>query len=134
MTTASKITLLRVVMIPVFVVIMLLDFKYSTIIALAVFILASITDSVDGYIARKYNQVSDFGKFIDPLADKLLVMSAMLILVQWGQMPAWAAIIILAREFSVTGLRLVAVESGVVIAAAVSGKIKTFVSIVALNG
>lgn len=132
MTTASKITLLRVVMIPVFVVIMLLNFKYSTIIALAVFILASITDSVDGYIARKYNQVSDFGKFIDPLADKLLVMSAMLILVQWGQMPAWAAIIILAREFSVTGLRLVAVESGVVIAAAVSGKIKTFVSIVAL--
>ena len=86
MTTASKITLARVVMIPVFMVFLLLNWNWA---ALAVFVIASLTDSVDGYIARHYNQVSDFGKFLDPLADKLLVISAMVIFVQWGRMPAW---------------------------------------------
>jgi len=132
MTTASKVTMVRIVMIPVFFVIMMLDFPYSDLLALLIFAIASATDGVDGYIARKYNQISDFGKFIDPLADKLLVMSAIMIFVQWGQMPSWAAMIIITREFAVTGLRLVAVEGGVVIAAGTSGKIKTVTSIVAI--
>lgn len=129
MTTASKITLLRVLMIPVFMVLLLMGYNIP---ALVVFIVASCTDFVDGYIARHYNQVSNFGKFLDPLADKLLVISCMLIFVQWGRMAAWAVMIVLAREFAVTGLRLVAVESGRVIAAAMSGKVKTFSTMVGL--
>lgn len=132
MTTASKITMLRIALIPVFFVVMLLDFSGHTWLALAIFILASVTDSIDGHIARKYNQVSDFGKFIDPLADKLLVIAAILIFVAHGQMASWAAMIIITREFAVTGLRLIAVENGLVIAAARSGKIKTIVSLVGL--
>ena len=122
MTTASKITLIRVLMIPVFMVLLLLGYNIP---ALIVFIVASCTDFVDGYIARHYNQVSDFGKFLDPLADKLLVISCMVIFVQWNRMAAWALMLVLTREFAVTGLRLVAVEGGRVIAAAMSGKIKT---------
>jgi len=121
-TTASKLTILRVLMIPAFMAVLLLGNHW---IALSIFIVASVTDFVDGYIARKYNQVSDFGKFLDPLADKLLVLSAMLIFVQWGRMPSWAVMIVLAREFAVTGLRLVAVDNGRVIAAGRSGKVKT---------
>ena len=132
MTTASKVTMIRIALIPVFFVVMILDFPYSDWISLIIFALASITDSVDGYIARKYNQVSNFGKFVDPLADKLLVVSAILLFVQRGQMAAWAAMIIVAREFAVTGLRLIAVEGGVVIAAGISGKIKTTVSVIAI--
>ena len=93
--------------------------------ALTVFILASVTDFVDGYIARHYNQVTDFGKFMDPLADKVLVMAAMLWFVEAGRFPAWALLIVIVREFAVTALRLVAVEGGRVIAAAWSGKVKT---------
>ncbi len=129
MTTASKITLLRVLMIPVFMVLLLMGYSIP---ALIVFIVASCTDFVDGYIARHYNQVSNFGKFLDPLADKLLVISCMVIFVQWGRMPAWAVMIVLTREFAVTGLRLVAVESGRVIAAAWLGKIKTACTMVGL--
>ena len=129
MTTASNITLVRVLMIPVFMALLLLGYNIP---ALIVFIVASCTDFVDGYIARHYNQVSNFGKFLDPLADKLLVISCMLIFVQWGRMAAWAVMIVLAREFAVTGLRLVAVESGRVIAAAMSGKVKTFSTMVGL--
>lgn len=132
MTTASKITVVRIAMIPVFFVVMLLDFSGSWIVSLAVFAVASLTDSLDGYVARKYNQVSNFGKFIDPLADKLLVTAAILLFIERGQMSAWAVMIIIAREFAVTGLRLVAVEGGRVIAAAKSGKIKTAASIVAI--
>ena len=129
MTTASKITLIRVLMIPVFMVLLLLG---HNIAALAVFIVASCTDFVDGYIARHYDQVSDFGKFLDPLADKLLVISCMVIFIQWGRMAAWAVMIVLTREFAVTGLRLVAVEGGRVIAAAMSGKVKTASTMVGL--
>ena len=129
MTTASKITLVRVIMIPIFMVLLLLGYRWA---ALAVFILASVTDFVDGYVARHYNQVSDFGKFLDPLADKLLVTACMLIFTEWGRMPAWAVMIVLAREFAVTGLRLVAVGNGRVIAAGWSGKVKTFSTMVGL--
>ena len=100
--------------------------------ALAVFIIASLTDFIDGYIARKYHQVSDFGKFLDPLADKLLVISAMAMFCEWGVMPAWALMIVLTREFAVTGLRLVAVQNGTVIAAGWSGKVKTASTMVGL--
>lgn len=132
MTTANKITLIRILMVPVFMAVMLNDFPYSNIVGLVIFAVASFSDAIDGYIARHYNQVTDFGKFLDPLADKLLVTSAILIFVGWGQVRSWVAMIIIAREFAVTGLRLVAVSNGKVIAAGLSGKIKTFVSVVAI--
>lgn len=125
MNTANKLTLLRVLMIPVFLLALYLDFPFNKIVALVIFILASITDFIDGYIARNFNQVTDFGKFMDPLADKLLVTSAMLWFVEVGQMAAWVLLIVIAREFAVSGLRMVAAPKGVVIAAAWSGKIKT---------
>ena len=135
MTLASKITLIRVAFIPVYMVLMYLSGgcpNYWMWIALGVFILASLTDFVDGQIARRCNQVSDFGKFLDPLADKLLTIACMTMFCQWGQVPAWALMIVLTREFAVTGLRLVAVGKGVVIAAGWSGKVKTACSMVGL--
>ena len=135
MTTASKITLVRVAMIPAFLVTMYLSKGQAGMwmwISLALFIVASLTDFVDGHIARKYNQVSDFGKFLDPLADKLLVISAMSMYCEWGVFPAWALMIVLTREFAVTGLRLVAAGKGTVIAAGKSGKIKTASTMVGL--
>ena len=125
MNTANKLTLTRVVMIPLFLVILYWDFPFHQYVALAVFVLASATDFVDGYIARHYDQVTDFGKFMDPLADKVLVMAAMLWFVEAGRFPAWALLIVIVREFAVTALRLVAVEGGRVIAAGWSGKVKT---------
>ena len=122
MTTANKITIFRVILIPVFLVLMYLRFPGHTYWAFGVFVLASLSDFVDGYIARHYNQVTDFGKFMDPLADKLLVVAAMLLFVEQHQMPAWALLLVVAREFAVTGLRLIAVDNGRVIAAAWSGK------------
>ena len=135
MTTASKITLVRVAMIPAFLVTMYLSAGQSGLwmwISLGIFVIASLTDYVDGYIARKYNQVSDFGKFLDPLADKLLVIAAMLMFCEWGMFPAWALMIVLTREFAVTGLRLVAVGKGKVIAAGWSGKVKTASTMIGL--
>ena len=136
MTLASKITLVRVFLIPVVMVFMYLSGGAAgnlwLIIALAVFIIASLSDYVDGHIARKYHQVTDFGKFLDPLADKLLVIAVMTIFCQWGLMPAWALVIVLTREFAVTGLRLVAVGKGTVIAAGWSGKVKTASTMVGL--
>lgn len=125
MNTANKLTLLRVVMIPVFMAALYVEFPFHMIVALTVFILASVTDFIDGYIARNFNQITDFGKFMDPLADKLLVTSAMLWFVEVGQMSAWVLLIVIAREFAVSGLRMVAAPKGVVIAAGWSGKIKT---------
>ena len=135
MTTASKITLIRVAFIPFFMLLMYLSGGLPGLwmwISLGVFIIASLTDYVDGHIARKYDQVSDFGKFLDPLADKLLVIAAMTMFCQWGMMPAWALMIVLTREFAVTGLRLVAVGKGKVIAAGWSGKIKTASTMIGL--
>ena len=135
MTLASKITLIRVAFIPIYMVLMYLSGGQPGLwiwLALAVFILASITDYVDGQIARRCNQISDFGKFLDPLADKLLTISAMAIFCQWGMMSAWALMLVLTREFAVTGLRLVAVGKGKVIAAGWSGKIKTASTMIGL--
>ena len=134
MTTASKITLVRVVLIPVFMVLLLCSGGNDALrwAALAMFVVASISDFVDGYIARHYNQVTDFGKFLDPLADKLLVTACMMIFVGQGRMLSWIVFIVIAREFAVTGLRLVAVGNGRVIAAGWSGKIKTSCTMVGL--
>ena len=135
MTLASKITLVRVAMIPAFMVTMYLSggqMGVWMIVSLALFIIASLTDFVDGQIARKFNQVSDFGKFLDPLADKLLTIAAMTMFCEWGVFPAWALMIVLTREFAVTGLRLVAVQKGTVIAAGWSGKVKTASTMVGL--
>lgn len=135
MTTASKITLIRVFFIPIFMVFMYLSGGQPGLwmwLSLGVFILASITDYIDGEIARKYNQVSDFGKFLDPLADKLLTIAAMTMFCEWGSFPAWALMIVLTREFAVTGLRLVAVGKGKVIAAGWSGKVKTASTMIGL--
>ena len=136
MTNASKITLARVALIPIYMVFMYLSGGVANAwqlwTALAIFVFASLTDYVDGYIARKYNQVSDFGKFLDPLADKLLTIAAMTMFCEWGIFPAWALMIVLTREFAVTGLRLVAVGKGNVIAAGWSGKIKTASTMVGL--
>lgn len=125
MNTANKLTMLRVLLIPVFLLVLYFQFPFHMLFALAIFILASVTDFVDGYIARHYDQVTDFGKFMDPLADKVLVMAALLWFVESGRLPAWALLIVIVREFGVTALRLIAVEHGRVIAAAWSGKIKT---------
>ena len=132
MNTANKLTLLRVILIPVYLVIWHLDFAGNNIVALIIFIAASITDFVDGYVARHYDQVTDFGKFMDPLADKVLVLTSMICFCAMGRFPAWALVIVMAREFAVSGLRLVAVDNGRVIAAGWSGKVKTFSTMVCL--
>ena len=122
-------------MIPAFLITMYLSGGRSGLwmyISLGIFIAASLTDFVDGYIARHYNQTTDFGKFLDPLADKLLTIAAMCMFCEWGVFPAWALMIILTREFAVTGLRLTAVQKGVVIAAGWSGKVKTASTMVGL--
>lgn len=121
-TTANKITIFRILLIPVFLVLAYMGQLYW---ALAVYIIACLSDMADGYIARHYNQISNFGKFMDPLADKVLVLAAMCFFIENGQMPGWAVVIVLFREFAVSGLRLIAVEQQRVIAAAWSGKIKT---------
>lgn len=126
MNLPNKLTLLRVILIPFF----LYFIDENKYIALAIFIVASLTDLLDGKIARKYNLVTNFGKFMDPLADKLLVCSALIIYVEKGVLPAWAVIIIIAREFIISGFRLVAADKGVVIAASYWGKWKTVVQII----
>ena len=125
MNTANKLTLLRVAMIPLFLLVLYLDVPGANYWALAIFVIASLTDTLDGYIARHYNQTTDFGKFMDPLADKCLVTAAMLWFVEIGQMPGWALLVVIIREFGVSGLRMVAADKGRVIAAGWSGKVKT---------
>ena len=130
MNTANKLTMLRVLLIPVYMIVLYWGFHGSMYVALAIFIIASLTDLLDGKIARKYNLVTDFGKFADPLADKMLVTAAMLWFVEIGQMPAWALLIVICREFAVSGLRMIAADKGRVIAAGWSGKVKTAATMV----
>ena len=130
MNLPNQLTLLRIVLIPLFIGILYWNFPGARYIALLIFLVASCTDYFDGQIARKYNLVTDFGKFADPLADKMLVVSAMLWFVEAGTMPAWALIIVICREFAVSGLRMIASEKGRVIAAGWSGKVKTAATMV----
>lgn len=129
MNLPNKITMMRIILIPVFIVVFLFGYNY---VAAGIFVFAALSDAVDGHLARKLNLVTNFGKIMDPLADKLLVFSALLCLVQTGSVPAWMAIIILARELTITSLRSVAASDGIVIAAAMSGKIKTVFQMVAI--
>ena len=131
MNLPNKLTVFRVILIPFFVVLLLFDITaHDKWIALAIFIIASLTDFLDGHIARKYNLVTNFGKFMDPLADKLLVCSALICLVELSRIPAWIVIVIIAREFIISGFRLIASDNGVVIAASYWGKFKTTFQIV----
>lgn len=127
MNLPNKLTVFRVILIPFFVFFLLYPqvSEYSNYIATAIFIAASLTDFADGKIARKYNLVTNFGKFMDPLADKLLVCAAMICLIETGQLPAWIVIVIISREFIISGFRLIASDNGVVIAASYWGKFKT---------
>ncbi len=135
MNLPNKLTTLRVIMIPFFVFFLLWQNGENTtfrMIALILFIVASLTDLLDGKIARKYNLVTNFGKFMDPLADKLLVCSALICLIELGQLPAWMVIVIISREFIISGFRLVASDNGVVIAASYWGKFKTTFQMIAV--
>lgn len=127
--TANKITVIRMFLVPIFLI---LAYMGKTKVAVAVFVVATASDFLDGYIARNYNQITVFGKFMDPLADKILVLSAMCYFIEIGCMPGWAVAVVLFREFAVSGLRLLAVQNNVVIAAAWSGKIKTGATMVAI--
>lgn len=135
MNLPNKLTVMRVILIPFFVAALLYDNGSSQtmrIVANVIFIVASLTDLIDGKIARKYNLVTNFGKFMDPLADKLLVCSALICLIQLGQLPAWVVIIIISREFIISGFRLVAADNGIVIAASYWGKFKTTFQMIAV--
>ncbi len=133
MNLPNKLTLSRIFLIPVFMLVLLIRIPYGEYIAAAIFILAASTDGLDGYIARKRKQVTNFGKLLDPLADKLLVSAALICLVELKEVPAWIAVIIIGREFFVSGLRSIAAAEGVVIAASKLGKIKTITQIVAIS-
>ncbi|MPM23477.1 CDP-diacylglycerol--glycerol-3-phosphate 3-phosphatidyltransferase [bioreactor metagenome] len=132
MNLANKLTVLRMMLVPIFLIFIALNSPTGTVIATIIFILASITDKLDGYIARSRNQITNFGKFMDPLADKLLVTSALITLVERDVIFGWVAMIIIAREFAVSGLRTLAASDGLVIAASNWGKAKTVVQIVAI--
>jgi len=132
MNLANKITMTRICMIPLFMIAYLIQFPYHNLVACGIFALAAFTDGVDGYVARNYKMVTDFGKFIDPLADKLLIATALICFVESGEIAGYMAILIIAREFIVTGLRTIAMSKGVVIAASMTGKIKTCIQIIAV--
>ena len=133
MNLANKLTVIRIFLVPIFLIFIAVQgIPYGTFIATFIFILASLTDKLDGYIARSRNQITNFGKFMDPLADKLLVTSALISLVELQMVPSWAAIVIIAREFAVSGLRTIAASEVKVIAASWWGKIKTVIQIIAI--
>lgn len=129
---ANKLTIIRILLVPVFMIFLIFDFSYGDYMAACIFIIAALTDTLDGYIARSRNQITKFGKFMDPLADKLLVSAALISLVEMNRIPAWIVVIIIAREFAVTGLRVLAASDGITIAASWWGKIKTITQIVAI--
>ena len=128
MNLANKLTMLRILMIPVFIAVLVYskdrDIVYRYI-ALGIFVMASATDALDGYVARKYNMITDFGKLMDPLADKILVSSALIILIELGSISSWIVSIVIAREFIISGIRLIATEKNIIIAASPLGKLKT---------
>ncbi|HWQ79460.1 MAG TPA: CDP-diacylglycerol--glycerol-3-phosphate 3-phosphatidyltransferase [Anaerovoracaceae bacterium] len=130
MNLPNKLTMLRIILIPVFIIVLMIGYYY---ISAVIFVLAALTDALDGHIARKYNLITNFGKIMDPLADKLLVVSALVCLVELGDVAGWMVIVILAREFTITGLRSVAAAQGNVIAAGWSGKVKTASQMVAIT-
>ncbi|OFI07742.1 CDP-diacylglycerol--glycerol-3-phosphate 3-phosphatidyltransferase [Clostridium acetireducens DSM 10703] len=133
MNLANKLTIMRIFLVPIFLIfIAVKDIPCGTFIATVIFIIAALTDKLDGYIARSRNQITRFGKFMDPLADKLLVTAALVSLVEYHVIPTWVAMIIIAREFAVTGLRTVAASEGIVIAASAWGKAKTVTQIIAI--
>ena len=133
MNLPNKLTMFRVILIPFFIVFLLVPITpYDKWIALGIFIIASLTDLLDGKIARKYNLVTNFGKFMDPLADKLLVCSALICLIELDKIPSWMVILIIAREFVISGFRLIASDNGVVIAASYFGKFKTTFQMIAV--
>lgn len=131
MNLPNKLTILRVILIPVFLLVLFLSpAPMNRYVAVAIFVVASLTDFLDGYLARKWNLVSNFGKFMDPLADKLLVMAALVSMVELGDLPSWVVIIILAREFAITGFRTLAMEANIVMAASWWGKVKTTIQMI----
>lgn len=132
MNLANKLTVLRMIMVPIFAVVFFSGEFKGGVISAVIFILAAVTDSLDGQIARKRGEITDFGKFMDPLADKLLVSVALIALVEVARIPAWVAMLIIVRELSMSGLRLIAAQKGVIIAASKSGKIKTVFQTVAI--
>lgn len=132
MNLANKLTIARILLVPVFMIFLLNKIPYGVPIAAGIFIIAAITDTLDGYIARKNNQITNFGKFMDPLADKLLVSAALISLVQMGRLSAWIVVIIISREYTISILRAVAASEGVVIAASWWGKAKTITQIIAI--
>lgn len=132
MNLANKITIFRVFLVPVFMLVLYSNLPYNTYLATAVFIIASLTDTLDGYIARSKNMITKLGKFIDPLADKVLVSAALISLVEMGTIPGWVVVVIIAREFTITGFRVIAASEGITIAASPLGKIKTITQLVAI--
>ncbi|HZK43610.1 MAG TPA: CDP-diacylglycerol--glycerol-3-phosphate 3-phosphatidyltransferase [Syntrophomonadaceae bacterium] len=132
MNLPNTLTIMRIILIPIFMFVFLTGIPYGDFIATGVFILAAITDSLDGYLARKWNQITKLGIILDPLADKMLITAALISLVQLGRLPGWIAVIIIVREFAVTGLRSVKAEEGIIIPASNSGKIKTVTQIIAI--
>lgn len=132
MNLANKLTIARIILVPVFMIVLLNKIPYGMYIATGIFTIAAITDTLDGYIARSRNQITKFGKFIDPLADKLLVTAALVSLVQMDKLPAWIVVVIISREYTISILRAVAASEGVVIAASGWGKLKTISQIVAI--
>ena len=133
MNLANKITLFRVLLVPIFLLVLYSNIENNVIIAGVIFAIASFTDMLDGYIARSRNLITNFGKFVDPLADKILVSAALISLVDLGKIPGWIVVIIIAREFTITGFRTIASSEGITIAASSLGKIKTITQILAIT-
>lgn len=130
MNLANKLTMFRIILVPIFMIFLLTDIEYGQYISAGIFIIAALTDTLDGYIARSRNLITTFGKFMDPLADKLLVSAAFISLTAMGRLSPWIVVLIIAREFAITGLRVLAASEGIVIAASKWGKMKTLTQMI----